>query len=406
VQQSHFTFLKRHPAAARCAANAVISRIPEHSLNCFDAGLGPREDGHGGPLAGVRVVEFAGLGPGPFAAMLLADLGADVVKIERPGAKGASTALPVDRGRLVVSLDLKSAGDLRGVMDLLATADVLIEGFRPGVMERLGLGPVDVERINPQLVYGRMTGWGQTGPLARSAGHDLNYIAVTGALNAIGMADRPPVPPLNLLGDYAGGSLYLVIGILAAILEARRSGLGQVVDAAICDGTVSLLSALMGFTARGLDNGQRGRNLFDGGCPFYSVYETSDGRFITIAAIEPQFFDTLCERIALPEHLRSRQNDRAIWPEMRAVLTRIFASRSQADWEALLCGTDACFASVIALAQAPEHPHLRERATFVKCGDGWQSAPAPRLSRTPGKISPSVNLTVNEILARWGAPAP
>lgn len=374
-------------------------------MNRLTSSFGSKEYERGGPLQGVRVVEFAGLGPAPFASMLLADMGADVVKIERSGTKTSGMTGPIDRGRLVVHLDLKCARDLSSVMELLAAADILIEGFRPGVMERLGLGPTDVERVNPRLIYGRMTGWGQNGPLARSAGHDLNYIAITGALNAIGIPGLPPVPPLNLVGDYAGGSLYLVVGLLAALFETRQSGLGQVVDAAICDGTVSLLSALMGFTARGMDNGQRGQNLLDGGCPFYSAYETSDGLFITIAAIEPQFFGALCERIDLPEYLRSKQNDRTVWPEMRAALTRIFASRNQADWEALLAGTDACFASVTPLSKAPENPHLQERGTFIKCGEGWQSAPAPRLSRTPGKIRPPVNLTIDEVLTQWRATA-
>jgi alpha-methylacyl-CoA racemase len=333
--------------------------------------------------------------------MLLADLGADVVRIERPGAAGATVGNAIGRGRLIVRLDLKRAEDLRSAKDILAGADILIESFRPGVMERIGLGPMEIGQINPRLIFGRMTGWGQAGPLARSAGHDLNYIAITGVLNAIGSPDGPPVPPLNLIGDYAGGSLYLVMGLLAALIEARQSGLGQVVDAAICDGTVSLLSALMDFTTRGLDNGRRGQNLFDGGSPFYSAYETSDGRYITIAAIEPQFFNALCERINLPEHLRLNQNDRVLWPEMRAALTRIFAGGSQADWEALLAGTDACFSSVIPLAEAPENPHLYERGTFVRAGDGWQSAPAPRLSRTPGSINPSVVLLVEDVLARW-----
>jgi alpha-methylacyl-CoA racemase len=359
-----------------------------------------------GPLIGVRVLEFAGLGPGPFAAMLLSDLGAEVVRIERPGPRCGGASDPVGRGRTVVQLDLKRPGDVASVLELVGAADLLIEGFRPGVMERLGLGPAELFSRNPALIYGRMTGWGQQGPLAQSAGHDLNYIAITGALNAVGYADAPPVPPLNLVGDYGGGSLYLVVGLLSALIEARQSGCGQVVDAAICDGTVSLLSALMGFTARGMHTGRRGENVLDGGTPYYNTYKTSDDRYVSIAAIEPQFFAELCDRLDLPPELRSAQHDPERWPALREAFARIFASRSQAQWTADLAGTDVCFAPVLTLAEAPEHPQLAARNSFVKVGDTWQAAPAPRFSRTPGAIqgmAPARATAVEEVVERWRA---
>jgi alpha-methylacyl-CoA racemase len=357
-----------------------------------------------GPLVGLRVLEFASLGPAPFAAMLLSDLGADVVRIERPGPRGGGWSDPVGRGRTVVQIDLKQPGVLTTVLELAAATDVLIEGFRPGVMERLGLGPDELTRRNPTLIYGRATGWGQSGPLAHAAGHDLNYIAITGALNAIGYPDTPPVPPLNVVGDYAGGSLYLIVGLLAALFESRRSGRGQVIDAAICDGTVSLLSALMGFTARGLHSERRGENVLDGGAPYYNIYRTRDERYVSIAAIEPQFFDQLCERLDVPQELRAAQHDRQRWPELRAAFVRIFSERTQAQWSAELAGSDVCFAPVMTLAEAPTHPHLAARESFVTCGEVWQAAAAPRFSRTPGAIqgmSPVRPAEVEGVLARW-----
>jgi alpha-methylacyl-CoA racemase len=362
-----------------------------------------------GPLVGVRVLEFASIGPAPFAAMILSDLGAEVVRIERPGPRHGGHSDPVGRGRTVVQLDLKQACDVESARALADGAHLLIEGFRPGVMERLGLGPDELLERNPALIYGRMTGWGQHGPLAQAAGHDLNYIAITGALNAVGYADAPPVPPLNLVGDYGGGSLYLLVGLLSALIESRRSGRGQVVDAAICDGTVSLLSALMGFTARGQHTERRGENMLDGGAPYYSIFRTSDDRYVSIAAIEPQFFAQLCERLNVPDHLRSAQHDRERWPELRAAFERIFSRRTREQWTVELAGTDVCFAPVMTLAEAPEHPQLAARNSFVRCGDMWQAAPAPRFSRTPGAIqatSPSSVTAVAQVLERWRSDGP
>lgn len=366
----------------------------------------PMQNGSG-PLAGVRVIEFAGLGPGPFAGMLLSDLGADVVQIERPGANPASTRLPVGRGRSVVRLDLKNPADIERALDLIAHAHMLIEGFRPGVMERAGLGPEVALGRNPRLIYGRITGWGQEGPLSKSAGHDLNYIAITGALNAIGRSGDPPVPPLNLIGDYAGGALYLVIGLLSAFVEAQQSGRGQIIDAAICDGTISLLSALMGFTARGEDNGRRGENLLDGGAPFYDTYRTLDDRYVSVAAIEPKFFALLCERVEIPDELRSCQHDRTRWPALRRALSQRFATRTRAEWDALLAGTDACFAPVMTLDEAADHPHLRARNAMLKGAGVWQAAPAPRFSRTPARIQESSDefLSVDAVQTRWSSAA-
>jgi alpha-methylacyl-CoA racemase len=278
-----------------------------------------QEDGEhhrNGPLRGVRVIEFAGLGPGPFACMLLADMGADIVRIDRPGAKPRHPMDLIGRGRRTVHLDLKSEDDRKQVFELLAYSDVLVEGFRPGVMERLGLGPDAIAQVNPRLVYGRMTGWGQDGPLAQAAGHDINYIALTGALAVNGARDSAPLPPLNLVGDYGGGSLYLVAGILAALLEARASGLGQVVDAAICDGALSLMSLAQGQRLRGSFTEERGSNMLDGGAPYYASYRTSDDKYVCVGAIEPQFFALLCEKLELDPVLRDAQNDRKRWPEL------------------------------------------------------------------------------------------
>lgn len=357
-----------------------------------------------GPLAGVRIVEFAGLGPGPFACMLLADMGADVVRIDRPGARQVHPHDLIGRGRRTVLLDLKHPGDREQALALLAHADALVEGFRPGVMERLGLGPEAVAAVNPKLVYGRMTGWGQEGPLSETAGHDINYIALSGALAAIGERAGAPVPPLNLVGDYGGGSLYLVTGILAALIEARTSGRGQVVDAAICDGTLSLMSLAQGQRLRGLYTEHRGDNMLDGGAPYYAVYRAADGEYICIGAIEPQFFALLCERIGLDPALRDAQHDRTRWPALRAELTRIFAQRSRKEWTALLGDTDACFAPVLKLSEAAQHPHLAARGAFVEVDGVPHPAPAPRFSRTPSSVAradASGPLTCDQVLCGW-----
>jgi alpha-methylacyl-CoA racemase len=355
-----------------------------------------------GPLRGLRVVEFAGLGPGPFACMLLADMGADVVTVQRAGAPVGDPRNIVQRGRTVLAADLKSPEDREHVLQLLEHADVLVEGFRPGVMERLGLGPDDVAAHNPRLIYGRMTGWGQEGPLAQAAGHDINYIAVTGALHAIGPRERP-VPPLNLLGDYGGGSLYLVTGILAALHEARRSGQGQVVDAAITDGALSLMTLVASQSLRGRWSDRREDNVLDGGTPFYAVYETADGRFMSVGALEPQFFAQLCELVGVPQDLRDAQDERARWPALRDALAAIFRTRTRDAWAQLLEGTDACCAPVLTLAEAAAHPHHAARAAFTDVAGVPQPAPAPRFSRTPSRAQPPARAAAgwDEVMAGW-----
>jgi alpha-methylacyl-CoA racemase len=359
-----------------------------------------------GPLTGLRVVEFAGIGPGPFACMLLSDLGADVVTVARPGSGTGDATQVVQRGRTVVHADLKNDADRERVLELLARADVLVEGFRPGVMERLGLGPEPVAAGNPRLVYARMTGWGQHGPLAQAAGHDINYIALTGALHAIGTRADGPVPPLNLLGDYGGGSLYLVVGILAAVHEARSSGRGQVVDVAITDGVISLMANTVARRQRGAWIEQRESNLLDGGAPFYRAYETADGQHVSVGPIEPQFFREFCERVGLPEALRGAQNEVARWPELKAAFAALFRTRSRAEWTARLEGTDSCFAPVLTLGEAATHPHNVARQAFVEVGGVQQPAPAPRFSRTPGRVQgpPAATAAPWEAVAqRWGS---
>jgi alpha-methylacyl-CoA racemase len=336
-----------------------------------------------GPLRGLRVVEFAGIGPVPFAAMLLADMGADVVRVVRPGTPALDKCDIVERGRRVVSVDLKPADGRESALMLLEHADVLLEGFRPGVMERLGLGPETVLHRNPRLVYGRMTGWGQTGPLAAAAGHDIDYIALTGALHAIGETGRGPVPPLNLLGDFGGGALYLVVGVLAALLEAQRSGRGQVVDAAIVDGAASLLTFIYAALARGAWRDERGNNLLDGGAPFYTTYRCADGEYIAVGALEPQFHKVLIARLGLDqEAFKDRLNPES-WPRLRQILQQTFAQRTRREWRDLLEGTDACFAPVLALGEAAAHPHLAARGTIAAVDGVACPAPVPRFSRTP-----------------------
>jgi alpha-methylacyl-CoA racemase len=357
-----------------------------------------------GPLAGLRVVEFAGLGPAPFACMLLSDMGADVVTIDRPGKRLGDPTNLVGRGRSVVLADLKNAVARDGVLQLLDRADVLVEGFRPGTMERLGLGPEELTARNVRLVYGRMTGWGQHGPLAHTAGHDINYIALSGALHAIGPKDGPPMPPLNVVGDYGGGALYLVAGILAALQERQRSGAGQVVDAAITDGVLSLMTHFVASGLRGQFTDERGRNLLDGGAPFYGVYETADARHVAIGPLEPAFFATLCERIDVEPSLRDAQNDAARWPALRAEFARIFAQRTRSEWQALLEDSDACVAGVLTLGEAAMHPHHIARGTFVEVDGVRHPAPAPRFSRTSSRVqgpAPAEASSVSTVLARW-----
>jgi alpha-methylacyl-CoA racemase len=336
--------------------------------------------------------------------MLLSDMGAHVLRLDRPGTAYGDPTQIVGRGRTAVSADLKNAADLAQVMALVAHADVLVEGFRPGVMERLGLGPEDMLQRNPRLVYGRMTGWGQTGPLAQSAGHDINYIAITGALDAIGPRAGKPVPPLNLVGDYGGGSLYLVAGILAALHERSRSGQGQVVDAAIIDGVASMMSTSQAQALRGAFREQRGTNLLDGGSPYYDTYRTADGRFVSIGAIEPQFFQVLCEQIGIPEALRTRQNDVSAWPALRAAFEQAFAAHPLSHWSRQLEGRDACFAPVLTLSEAALHPQMVARGVFRDFRGTLQPAPSPRFSRTPSDFQgppPAHAIAVQEALAQW-----
>jgi alpha-methylacyl-CoA racemase len=347
-----------------------------------------------GPLKGTRVVELAGIGPGPHAAMLLADLGADVLRVERPG--GAASAGPretdlLTRGRPSVAMDLKHPDAVATVLELVAGADVLLEGMRPGAAERLGLGPEQCHARNPRLVYGRMTGWGQDGPLAHTAGHDMNYIGVSGSLHGLGQTPERPQFPANLLGDFGGGSTYLVIGVLAALLEARTSGQGQVVDAAIVDGAAHLNAMLASMVAGGAWREDRAVNLLDGGMPFYDVYETADGRHMAVGALEPQFYAELVERLGLAGKLPDRYDvDRH--DELRAALVARFRERTQAEWAEVFDGTDACCTPILPLTEAAEHPHLKARGTYMTRDGVLQPAPAPRFSRTAPSLStgPSV----------------
>ncbi|MFG3322248.1 CaiB/BaiF CoA transferase family protein [Streptomyces sp. NPDC048171] len=341
-----------------------------------------------GPLAGVRVVELAGIGPGPFAAMILADLGADVVRVDRPGGPGLGVDPAHDvtnRNKRSVLVDLKAPDGPERVLALAERADVLIEGYRPGVAERLGVGPEPCHARNPRLVYGRMTGWGQEGPLAERAGHDIGYIALTGTLGMIGDPGRPPAVPANLLGDYAGGSLYLVVGVLAALHHARATGTGQVVDAAIVDGTAHLSSMIHGMLAAGAWQDRRGANLLDGGCPFYGTYETADGRYMAVGALEQRFYTEFMELLGIPR-LASARDDPARWPELRAAVTDRFASRTRDEWTSVFAGSDACVAPVLTLREAPHHPHLAARSTFTDHDGLTQPAPAPRFSATPTAV--------------------
>ncbi|MFG2656807.1 CaiB/BaiF CoA transferase family protein [Streptomyces sp. NPDC048425] len=338
-----------------------------------------------GPLAGVRVVELAGIGPGPFAAMLLADLGADVVRVDRPGGAGLAIDPEYDitnRNKRSVIIDLKADDGAARVLDLVARADVLIEGYRPGVAERLGVGPDACHARNPRLVYGRMTGWGQEGPLAQRAGHDIAYIALTGTLGMIGKPDEPPTVPANLVGDFAGGSLYLVVGILAALHHARDTGAGQVVDAAIVDGASHLAAMIHGMLAAGGWQDRRGSNLLDGGCPFYGTYETSDGQYMAVGALEQQFYDEFIALLGIGDSAPARK-DLARWGELRDAVAARFKTRTREEWTAVFEGSDACVAPVLSLREAPGHPHLAARGTFTDHGGITQPAPAPRFSATP-----------------------
>jgi alpha-methylacyl-CoA racemase len=352
-----------------------------------------------GPLTGVRIVEFAGIGPGPFACMMLADMGAEVVTLDRVGA-GKNMKSVAGRGRKVVELDLKDKTAVAQVLELLANADALIEGFRPGVMERLGLGPDVVQARNPRLVYGRMTGWGQEGPLAQAAGHDINYISLTGALAAIGTTEKP-VPPLNLVGDFGGGALYLVVGVLAALVEASKSGKGQVVDAAMCDGAASLMSMFFDMTAVGRWTEERESNFLDGGAHFYGVYECACGNFISIGSIEPQFYALLRQHAGLSDADFDQQMVRKAWPGLRQKLADVFKTKTREEWCKIMEGTDVCFAPVLTMSEAPNHPHMAARNIFVSRHGITQPAPAPRFSRTPSAIREPAKADIASLANDW-----
>ena len=354
-----------------------------------------------GPLAGLKIVEFAAVGPAPMCAMLLADLGATVMRIDRVTAVELGSKRPLQfdlllRNRDVMALDLKSAEGRAMAMEVVAGADGLIEGMRPGVMERLGLGPDDCFKRNPKLVYGRMTGWGQKGPLADAAAHDLNYIALTGALDAIGRAGQPPSIPINLLGDYAGGSLYLALGILAALRESERAGHGQVVDAAILDGVSSLMTSMFGLMAAGMWKLERGANIADSGTPFYDVYECADGKYVSVAPIETRFFEEMLQRLDIPKADFPDRWDRTQWPRLRETLASKFRMRTRDEWCASLEGTDACFAPVLTMAEAPKHPHAAAREMFVDVGGVQQPMPAPRFSRSTPDLPKAPRITTRD----------
>ena len=363
-----------------------------------------------GPLQGVRVVEVAGIGPGPFCCMLLADMGAEVLRVDRPETvpERPPPEPPLDlltRGRRSIAVDLKHPQGAEVILRLVEVADVLVEGFRPGVAERLGIGPDACLARNRRLIYGRMTGWGQEGPYAQAPGHDLNYIALAGVLHHIGRAGEKPVPPLNLVADFGGGGMLLAFGIVCALLEVRRSGMGQVIDAAMVDGAALLMTLFHSLRAMGWWSDARGTNLLDSGAHFYEVYETADGQYVSIACLEPKFYRELLERLGLDPATLPDQFDRQHWPAMKEYLAATFRSRTRDEWERLLAGTEVCFAPVLSLAEAPYHPHNLHRGTFVEVAGVVQPGPAPRFSRTPGAISrppPYPGEHTREALLDWG----
>lgn len=363
-----------------------------------------------GALDGVRIVEMAGIGPAPFCGMLLADMGADVLRVDRLTASDLGVATPtkldlLNRSKRSIAVDLKSEQGLATVKELIAKADVVIEGFRPGVMEKLGLGPDVCLQLNPRLVFGRMTGWGQDGPLSQSAGHDINYIAITGVLNAIGRRDQPPSIPLNVVGDFAGGSLYLAMGILAAVIQARSSGLGQVVDAAIVDGVANLLTMQRSFDQMGAWPTERGRGFLSGGAPYYDVYETSDGLFVSIGSVEKKFYEELLQKLGLENEALPKQNDQRGWDVLRERFAAVFKTRTQAEWCAVFEGSDACFAPVLDMNEAVTHPHNVARRLFTEVEGVLNPQPAPRFSRTPSAISRPPSKTgadADAALPDWG----
>jgi alpha-methylacyl-CoA racemase len=365
-----------------------------------------------GPLAGVRIIELAGVGPAPFCAMLLSDMGAEVIRVDR--VEPAELGVPIEprldltrRGRRSAAIDLKTPEGIAVVKRLVQRADALIEGFRPGVLERLGLGPEVCLALNRRLVYGRVTGWGREGPLTHAAGHDINYLALAGVLHAIGRPGEPPVPPLNLVGDFGGGGLLLAFGILCALVERGRSGQGQVVDAAMVDGAALLSAMIHGMRAVGTWTDERGANLLDSGAPFYEVYETRDGKYVSIGSIEPRFYRELLERMGLTDVDLPDRMDRSRWPELKQRFRDVFKTRTRDDWCAIMEGSDVCFAPVLTLGEAPQHPHSRHRGTFSDVAGVIQPAPAPRLSRTPATVRrPPVQRDTDTVLANWGLSQP
>ena len=358
-----------------------------------------------GPLTGIRVVEMAGIGPGPFTAMMLSDLGAEVIRVDRLSHKGTGhRANVLNRGRKSIAVDLKNPRGVETTLRLIEQADVVLEGFRPGVMERLGLGPEECLSVNPRLIFGRMTGWGQTGPLSQAAGHDINYISIAGALGAMGYADRPPAPPLNLVGDFGGGAMYLLTGILAALVERATSGQGQIIDAAMTDGTASLLSPFFGLMAMNMWTTDRFSNRLDGGAFYYGSYECSDGKYISIGSLEPQFYALLLEKAEITDPEFQEQLDEAAWPAKREKLNQLFKTRTRQQWCDIMEGTDVCFAPVLDLKEAPTHPHNIDRKTFVELEGVVQPAPAPRFSRTQGEIQGPAAMAgehTREVLSAW-----
>jgi alpha-methylacyl-CoA racemase len=358
-----------------------------------------------GPLEGLRIIELAGIGPGPFCGMMLADMGADVIRVERPASRANRAPDVLARNRRSIAIDLKQPEGIELVLALCASADALFEGFRPGVAERLGVGPEQCMSRNPRLVYGRMTGWGQSGPLAQAAGHDINYIALAGALHAIGRAGERPVPPLNLVGDFGGGGMLLAFGMVCALFDAQRSGRGQVVDAAMVDGSATLMAMFYSMAAMGAHSDQRGTNLLDGGAHFYDTYETSDGRYLSVGSIEPQFYALLIEKAGLDPETFAAQMDRQRWPALKQQLAAVFRTRTQAEWCAIMEGTDVCFAPVLSMHEAPQHPHNRERGTFVEVDGLVQPAPSPRFSRTVAatpRAAPAIGGQTVQILRELG----
>jgi len=366
-----------------------------------------------GPLAGLKIVEFAGLGPGPFAAMMMADMGADVLRIDKMNSKGVlapddpSTNL-LARGRRSVGLDLKNPQGLETALKLVDQADALIEGYRPGVMERIGVGPDVCMARNPKLVYGRMTGWGQDGPMANAAGHDINYISLTGALAAIGRADTGPVPPLNLIGDFGGGGMLLSFGLVCALLEARQSGKGQIVDAAMTDGSALLMTGIFGFFEGGKWSAKREDNILDGAAPFYGTYECSDGEWLSVGSIEPQFYDILLDKLGMTDEQLGDRWDQSLWPQQRQTFADAFRQKTLKEWCDLMEGSDICFAPILSMGEAVNHPHNVARKTFVTNDGVRQPAPAPRFSRTPPELGMNAQApgsNTREALGDWGLSA-